>query len=464
MNCSSGSIYSGASPGGRSGDRGNRYDQEEEAEALYDQAMAMLDSGLYSQALEKFEESLVHTSENPSTRYRLELVFRRIENLKSSLNVSSPALSKSRGRSSHRLKQVNATNPMPVKEQNSVLIHGERNRYVPQTAFNEQTMNLKPAWKSIASAFIATILIISLLLSTFTFGVDSRIDIDGNFQDWEMNPMFQDEEDSSNPCIDIIRYSMTTDDEFVSFFIQTRSSILRGDEGLMDTIYIFIENDKESDTGYSMNGLGADALLRVEGTGNEVITSQLLFFDREKATNDWQGWSYATTIEASARGTSLELQVNKEKIQADGFEALVMITDSNRSMDTTEIIDNDGYLSVTVLPACGSNPNQVKFSPVKILLEAKHCDIIVRELKLKIIGDAPVLFAFLTPTENEKSYLGNINDSYITFSTDMKLKKDHMIVFSVNMTIQHSHNTTIGLMIEDREDIRTDKGAVNVHQ
>ncbi len=105
---------------------------------------------------------------------------------------------------------------------------------------------------------ILILLVIALLpaLSAYTRDA-SRIQMDGNFTDWEnINPLYSDASgDQNSGNIDFRNLKIVNDDRFVFFYLEIMDELnLQGN----NSITIYLDTDNDTDNGFSINGIGAE--------------------------------------------------------------------------------------------------------------------------------------------------------------------------------------------------------------
>src|SRR5207249_4276486 len=157
----------------------------------------------------------------------------------------------------------------------------------------------------------------ALLLAPLFFVPDYRgpaypIRIDGQFGDWaSQSTEAMGPGATLNPNIDVVRFGMVNNLGPYAFYVQVAGSALAGggpSPGTMDTVRIFVDIDASSDTGYRIDGLGADRLIEISGHGGTVLSSTFWEFDSNRDQRDWNGWIKGTATQAAASGSQIEAE------------------------------------------------------------------------------------------------------------------------------------------------------------
>jgi hypothetical protein len=76
-----------------------------------------------------------------------------------------------------------------------------------------------------------------------------------------------------------------------------------------DTFYIFVDIDRNQDTGYKINELGADYLVSISGHANSVTSSDLHYFDGTRSQDDWNGWTFFSQVPSKCGYSELETKL-----------------------------------------------------------------------------------------------------------------------------------------------------------
>ena len=176
---------------------------------------------------------------------------------------------------------------------------------------------------------------------------DSGVSIDGKFGDWK-NEVFYDDSDDQivNKSINIDSYGINNDKTKLSFYIKVEDTILRdyGTQKDGDTIQIFVDLDQNVETGYIINGIGADSMIEIYGRSNEILSSMYYKFDNSRANNDWNAWEVMFEVEAICDGTELETQLWLDDIgieKGHGVNVYFHIFDPYGNEDFSNMVINN---------------------------------------------------------------------------------------------------------------------------
>ncbi|MEM4728558.1 MAG: hypothetical protein QXH42_02190 [Thermoplasmata archaeon] len=168
-----------------------------------------------------------------------------------------------------------------------------------------------------------------------------RIIIDGAFQDWEGIPGHPDPiGDATNPSVDLRDFRVTNDSASLFLYAAVDGEIMAGawvpetkqrpqpggggcggvpaplpELTGEDALFVFLDIDGLSETGYAGEGAppGADYLVKITGRGGKITSHLVMPFTGGADRSQWS-WGRGTELPAAAGGTGIELAVALETI------------------------------------------------------------------------------------------------------------------------------------------------------
>lgn len=336
--------------------------------------------------------------------------------------------------------------------------------------FGRDTM--KGRWKMFVIPLIAMALIVTPYLSLVQQESYVKINIDGEFSDWTGFTRRVQELPQLNANIDIVNIGLEDNGAYLSFFIETKGTILTGGNGVVDTFMVFIDYDLNADTGYRIDSLGADFMARIYGIDAKLKGSTIHQFDDLGDRDDWSGWSTVGNLPAASSGNRLEAQVPWDTL-GEGekqVDALFYSQDYDLGEDFADnIVSNvKGILAVQARSSetetfiGGDNP------VLEIAFEAVESDIDFTELNISLMGTADAseignLRLIDTGTDTTLKQIAPTG-KHVTFSLDSPLhigesaKKELAVLADVTGFSGH----TLGGTIESSRDIRIETGTVSL--
>ncbi|HYV08445.1 MAG TPA: hypothetical protein VEL81_02575 [Thermoplasmata archaeon] len=224
------------------------------------------------------------------------------------------------------------------------------------------------------------------------------IRIDGVFDDWaSISKVDATGGPVSNPNVDVIRFGIVDNLGPFAFYVQVGGTALQGggpSPGMMDTVWIFVDTDASDTTGYRIDGLGADRLIEISGSGGAVLSSVLWEFDSNRDVRDWNGWIKGTGTSAAASGSQIEAEA-EWAVQGSGQTpviASVRTQSWDRQMDTGDVplSSTGGSLLVAGDPQVPDVIAGADVSLLRLTLTAYRQSVSFDSLRVQIIGTAPV--------------------------------------------------------------------------
>ncbi|MCK5558965.1 MAG: hypothetical protein KAJ51_00165, partial [Thermoplasmata archaeon] len=225
--------------------------------------------------------------------------------------------------------------------------------------------------KRLKTRIIGAALAIALIFAPLTiylveFGAEpTGMIIDGNFSDWEDTKGYTDtvEDANTNPNINIINYKMVKENNDANFYLEVQGDMLKGtNPDVADTVHIFVDSDTNTDTGYSVAGIGADYMLEAQGKSGCILSSDVKIFDPTYRTvdddtrdqNDWNGWCELQNGELKCAGNKLEAKISLFSPSEVGVEvqdqifACFRLADAKGNEDYSDNIVGNGQGALIV--------------------------------------------------------------------------------------------------------------------
>ncbi|ODS37678.1 MAG: hypothetical protein A7315_03895 [Candidatus Altiarchaeales archaeon WOR_SM1_79] len=340
----------------------------------------------------------------------------------------------------------------------------------------KNAMESRPSrWKVVVVPIIILILVLSPYIMVRIGKPEKGIEVNGNFTDWKGVETTSDTSEvlPFNPNVDIVDYRVDARLQELSFYLRVEGDMLEGEPGgnrLVDTAYIFIDKDRDSTSGYFINGIGADYMLEVCGWEGKIIGS--ILYTYEQVEQDWNNWESVTTISSAVSGSQLEVQVPFSSMYIDNHDTidiLFYMQSWNKFEDFSDLIisNEEGVLQIKQQgigeKVISGNQNKM----LKLELKASKADITLTGLSLKRTGSGSDGDVGQIWIEDENGYtvaMGTINNKIATFLPNLEISEDRNIALYV--VIDLSDNTiaqnSVGFKIENNQDIEIDKGTVTL--
>jgi len=215
---------------------------------------------------------------------------------------------------------------------------------ITSSHYYRKKSNRRKAKETIGVIVFTAILMALPFIATYTIHNYERIAIDGLFNDWNGIPLFSSSDyiadENSNPNIKIDSYAGVYADNSLAICLKTNGTILNGLENSMDKINIFIDTDNNSETGYKINGIGADYMTEINGYNNSIDTSLISY--HEGSAREWS-WKSLRETKCALSKNQLELKVHNSYIGKASIDVIVItVVDADSNIAITEPFKIDG--------------------------------------------------------------------------------------------------------------------------
>jgi hypothetical protein len=346
---------------------------------------------------------------------------------------------------------------------------------------------LKEDKPSNLKSIVITVVIILLILTSFlvVFVIQKveestqpkGIEIDGDFSDWGDVMMVQDvgEAEPFNQNVDIVQYGVDGRYSELSFYIRVQGDMLAGEPqsigGHMDITYIFIDTHQSPQSGYLINGIGADFMVKVEGWQGETSTKNLYTYTSD--IQDWNLWEQEGSIAVAVSGSELEAQVEYGTLdlrEHDIVDVIFYMQSWDRFEDFSDaLISNEE--GILLINQQGMSEGVISGNANRLLslnINALNADIIVNQIKLTRIGkgsDGDVSAVRLMEGSIPIA-VGTLSNGVVELQTSIILDNGESITLYVEVDIGSGAQAenTIGFRISKPRDITTNKGTISLRK
>jgi len=173
----------------------------------------------------------------------------------------------------------------------------------------------KGPWRFMVSIIIILLIIFAPLMTTFLLEKQYIFRVDGNFEEWKVGiPYYGLKKATEDINIEFIKFH--SGDNGIYFYIKTANEPFNKTSGL----YIFVDTDNSTHTGYLVGNIGADYMAEIYGW-NSTLRGKALYYFNSSDQYDFAGFHYMHSIPAVFKKNSME---GFMEIPASQFCALVI--------------------------------------------------------------------------------------------------------------------------------------------
>jgi len=288
----------------------------------------------------------------------------------------------------------------------------------------------------------------------YAFPKDS-VQIDGYFMDWSKAQVYRQEPDSSNPDIALTAYAVKYDYRGSFFYIATEGQVLQGSDNGADGFYIFIDRDNNQSSGYSVRGLGADALVAVVGWNGSAITSKSYAFQTDADRLDFAGFEFVSNAPVASYGG--EMEIGSSISLSDSSEIAICAKHTNITNDWSDVNFRTKGSALEVVENL-SMPSVLSIAPDQLILtvelSAKGPQAAIQGLKFDFLGNVTPNSIRAVEGQNE---LGASNQELLRFDTPIVVGEKTRIIDILATLPSSVSEGTFGMQLNSTDAIYADR-------
>ncbi|MGC9060642.1 MAG: hypothetical protein ACP5JR_05365 [Thermoplasmata archaeon] len=311
---------------------------------------------------------------------------------------------------------------------------------------------------------VIVLVMVSVSLTTLLSIPKEKIVLDGNLSDWESGKQNAFVGGILPAQIDIVKGGLDTDGKWCYFFVEVRGEIFAGDAragntGYMDILHIFVDADRNSETGYSIRGLGADYVLNIGGQNGHILVSELYKFDTARERFDWEGKVSYGSIECVNSENTVEIRVQKKLFNSENVAVLYHMFSYDGAEDFADyVVTSDGKVLIAEVSYIGEEIVSGTVPWLKLEMNAPIENVIVEAIVVSERGtNLPVDIGYHVNG-------GAVQTERFRYSKEIKIgetvgRNKIEIVFYLNVS-SLPDETAVGIGINGKDGIKTE-GFVN---
>ena len=277
---------------------------------------------------------------------------------------------------------------------------------------------------------VALVLLVPMFANLLSPPGTHPIAIDGNFSDWtDINTFYDSPVDQvDNPDLNIIETKSVYNRDRMDVYIRVEGAALGGSPGptynaSVDSVYIFADFDNDVDTGYLINGLGADLMTEVWGWSNNLRASTQYRFTGPGGQSDWNSFESYRQATCAVEGDEIEVRTwipQDMIVTQDHNPAIIAVgVDSSGRTDATDFAFSNKPASLKVR-TYASGPDVLSTGPnhemLRLELRSFAGESTVTGINFTLAGDVQ-----LGQVDNVHLWSDSNGDSAFDPSTDTEL-------------------------------------------
>jgi len=207
--------------------------------------------------------------------------------------------------------------------------------------------------------FLAVIVVISLVIATFVYLSYSRgssaYTVDGDLNDWNHATIYSAKSISSSPGISVDRWSFDTSDSSLYFYVRTQGAMMNTEQ--VESVLLYVDEDDSANTGYLIDGIGADFLLAVDGWNGSVQSTSISQYGSQTDHLNWNSWTSFASLKYSMSSNQLEASALLSEPPSISSKAILVYKDEMERESASKPVPIQGSLLVVeqkLLPSLDS--------------------------------------------------------------------------------------------------------------
>ena len=192
-------------------------------------------------------------------------------------------------------------------------------------------LGTKPTRRSRVPArwrFLSVLVAVVVVISAFAFisypGNRGKYSVDGNFAEWNDATVYGTRVSASNPSLNISEWAVATQESDLFLYFMTQGRMMTSAEP--ETFYLFADADGTNSTGYTIDSIGAEYMLRVTGWQDSVNSSTLMRYSSSTDQLNWNAWTSSSSVDFSTDGQRLEARASIPS-SVEGSARFVLISE-----------------------------------------------------------------------------------------------------------------------------------------
>ena len=177
--------------------------------------------------------------------------------------------------------------------------------------------------------FLAVLIALLIIIPTFVYlsyySDDGPYDIDGDFDEWADATTFSMFSQSTSESLNVEEWAVAIDGADLYFYVDAQGDMMAS--SMVESMFLFVDIDGSSGTGYSVGGLGAEYLLETDGWNGTVQTTAMYTFTSDDDQYDWSAWTRSGSVTGRLTADEMEAMATLDEMVGPSSEFLLLTQD-----------------------------------------------------------------------------------------------------------------------------------------
>jgi len=314
-----------------------------------------------------------------------------------------------------------------------------------------------PKKKLLIVSFLVLVMLSIPYALVYTFP-PSEIEIDGYFMDWLKASVYDDVPSSENPDVAIAEYAVKADSQRTYFYLSTSGTILNGADQGADGYFFLMDVDGLSSTGYSVHGIGADAMVAIVGWDGVAELQSTYIFDERADRDDYAGFELMSRPLIAFKGGELELSTDVMTDPSSVFALCTRHTDMPDDWSDANFASSGPALQIMQFhkaPQVTSGLTDERMLTISIT--NKGSSVRLMGMNFELMGDAEVSEISVL---SGKDVFATGEGPNVTFDRGMDIGRGRTVSLEIAVTMpQEAWGDSIGIGLSSANSLILDRNS-----
>ncbi len=205
--------------------------------------------------------------------------------------------------------------------------------------------------------FFAVLIALAIIIPTFIYISYSQetnaVTVDGKFGEWAHIDKYGMYETGGSTETSVDQWAVEMNGAALFLYVKTQGDLMASSS--VSSLYLFVDSDSSSTSGYRVSGIGADYLLELDGWNGSVQSSSISQYEPQTSTDqyDWSSWIKVGSLVSEISGNQLEAKADMPYAPSLNARFLLFTQDDIGSSVSYAAPETGGLLVVKQEPGSG---------------------------------------------------------------------------------------------------------------